>query len=607
MAISPRLCSASAQSGLLFIVSVLYLAFAPYTKVEESFSMQAVHDYLFLSDVRSFPTKLVHFLQSGSSQTNHSSTSLSWDHEFFPGVVHRTFFGPFVIAFLTKPLQLLNILPNKFFYQVLSRICLAGIFTYAYHQLNKEIAKVHGTSVSQWVTWLTLSQFHFLFYSSRTLPNTFALISVMLVYSAWLTKRWSQMISLIAFTVVVLRFETILLFGCILLVEVFYTRQLSVLKTLKVGIPSGLLSLAFTIGFDSFMWGKWMWPEGDGILFNIVHNKSNEWGTQPFFWYFYSVLPRMLLFSTMFALMPSFYKNKYAFVGLLFVLIYSILPHKELRFVVYVLPLLNLCASNVIVKLLQLFCKLSQESDSGKKSSYVETKRYNLRNRKKTEVDADSTDLTGSTKSATNSHILAKLIVTWSPLSLDTLMVLHLLVNLVLSMFMFYVSANNYPGGESLNAVNEAIRRDLDAAQYSPKDVSVYVSNLAAQSGFTRFLQQDGVYYNKEPQFSVDQFESFSLIYLVLEPQQKHLYLRQCTAVGSGGGRGHTCQLASTAAASKATTAVAAAASSSPSSRFECHWQRNTTAFDRIDLQRRTVNFRTFLLIYRCHKVAANF
>lgn len=122
--------------------------------------------------------------------------------------------------------------------------------------------------------------------------------------------------------------------------------------------------------YDSFFccnsFFTWYYFTGDGILFNIVHNRSNEFGTQPFFWYFYSVLPRMLLSSTIFALVPSFYKNKYAFVGLLFVLIYSILPHKELRFVIYVLPLMNLCASIVIVKLLQFCCKLSQESDSDK-------------------------------------------------------------------------------------------------------------------------------------------------------------------------------------------------------------------------------------------------
>lgn len=180
-----------------------------------------------------------------------------------------------------------------------------------------------------------------------------------------------------------------------------------------------------------------------------------------------------------------------------------------------------------------------------------------------------------------------------SPLSLDALIVLHLLLNLVLSVFMFYVSSKNYPGGESMSAVNEAIDRDLTDAKYSPKDVSVYASNLAAQSGFTRFLQLEGVYYNKEPQFAVDQFEAYSLIYLVLEPQQRHLYLRQCAERANGGGV--TCQLTPTSATAPA------------SSRFECHWQRNTTAFDRIDLQRRTVNFRTFLLIYRCHKVSANF
>ena len=97
---------------------------------------------------------------------------------------------------------------------------------------------------------------------------------------------------------------------------------------------------------------------GDGILFNIVENKSHQWGTQPFLWYFYSVIPRLLLSSTIFAVAPLFYRNKYAFVGLAFALAYSVLPHKELRFIIYALPLLNLCASKVIVELLQEFDRL---------------------------------------------------------------------------------------------------------------------------------------------------------------------------------------------------------------------------------------------------------
>ena len=67
--------------------------------------------------------------------------------------------------------------------------------------------------------------------------------------------------------------------------------------------------------------------------------------------------------SVCFALVPEFYANKYAFVGLTFVLVYSILPHKELRFVMYALPLLNLCASTVIVKFLQEFDKLIKISN----------------------------------------------------------------------------------------------------------------------------------------------------------------------------------------------------------------------------------------------------
>lgn len=75
-------------SLLIPAVILLHLAWAPYTKVEESFNVQAVHDIL----VHGIPTE-----NASEFLAQH------YDHVSFPGSVPRTFSGALVLAGLSRP------------------------------------------------------------------------------------------------------------------------------------------------------------------------------------------------------------------------------------------------------------------------------------------------------------------------------------------------------------------------------------------------------------------------------------------------------------------------------------------------------------------------
>lgn len=75
--------------GVLSAFILLHLSVAPYTKVEESFNIQAVHDILTYGLPRSNVWEQFH------SQ---------YDHMVFPGAVPRTFVGALILALLTRPL-----------------------------------------------------------------------------------------------------------------------------------------------------------------------------------------------------------------------------------------------------------------------------------------------------------------------------------------------------------------------------------------------------------------------------------------------------------------------------------------------------------------------
>lgn len=81
--------------GLLILPALilLHLWFAPYTKVEESFNIQAAHDLLYYG----IP------LSNVSEQIN-----AQYDHITFSGAVPRSFIGALVLAGLSRPVLWVN-------------------------------------------------------------------------------------------------------------------------------------------------------------------------------------------------------------------------------------------------------------------------------------------------------------------------------------------------------------------------------------------------------------------------------------------------------------------------------------------------------------------
>jgi len=107
---------------------------------------------------------------------------------------------------------------------------------------------------------------------------------------------------------------------------------------------SVLAGCALCVPVDSLLWGRPVLAELEMLHFNVFLNKSSEWGTSPFHWYFTSALPKamvgnLVLLPLAYKFVPSYRPHTNA--ALLFVLLYSVLPHKELRFIFYVLPMFH--------------------------------------------------------------------------------------------------------------------------------------------------------------------------------------------------------------------------------------------------------------------------
>jgi alpha-1,6-mannosyltransferase len=443
----------------LAAMMTLYTLAAPFTKVEESFNMQATYDLL------THPRNLIFF-----------------DHLSFPGIVPRTFIGPLTIATVVAlPASLSNAHGLSLLLMVRLALGIASIACLV--TVRRAVCARFSRTTGAFFAVVVLSQFHTLFYASRTLPNTFALCFSNLALAARIRPHSSSFdsgylraIVLLSFACALFRSELCILICMTILSELvtipyknngcfdirIATRGSKaariVLVTIATGLAAAVSAAALSLCVDSYFWDRWSYPELEVFYFNVVLNKSHAWGTLPWHWYFTHALPKALGGAYPLAILGTYVQLRLLSPIVMpaagFVAIYSILPHKELRFIFYALPMFNVAAA---VGLEWLNRRV----------------RSNIRPR----MSISNISMTGCR-------------IGFASICLGT--------SFALTGLSLVASMSNYPGGEAMVALHNFERNraaQLRASGYtrqctSPAEFTVHIDADAAMNGMTRFLER---------------------------------------------------------------------------------------------------------------------
>uniref|UniRef100_J3L8V6 Mannosyltransferase n=1 Tax=Oryza brachyantha TaxID=4533 RepID=J3L8V6_ORYBR len=273
----------------------------------------------------------------------------------------RSYLHPFVFAALYKFLALLH-LDTPWFMAMAPRLLQSVFASFGDLYLYKLSKLIFNNHVAQWALFSQLVNWFMFFCITRTLSNSMETVLTVAGLYYWFTAMKSsrgtsvvsnqqaaskqrppsrKMALLIAALACAIRPTSAITWLYIGLLDFIQMKSKSRFLFLEI-IPLGVLVLAAVTFLDCWMYGSPVIVPLNFLKFNLFSSGGDYYGTHVFHWYFSQGFPSMVWSFLPFSIYGIMKSREWRLAGLIawVLAVYSILGHKEFRFVLPVLPLM---------------------------------------------------------------------------------------------------------------------------------------------------------------------------------------------------------------------------------------------------------------------------
>ncbi|XP_057532071.1 mannosyltransferase APTG1 isoform X2 [Amaranthus tricolor] len=260
----------------------------------------------------------------------------------------RSYLHPLLFAVLYKFLAFLH-LDTPWFMVKAPRLLQSIFAAICDLYLFKLSDIIFGKQVAKWTLFSHLTNWFVFFCCTRTLSNSLetALTVVSLYYWPCIrgscgkfpsnSRRWALAIAAFACAV---RPTSAIIWLYVGLIELLTSSDRLKFVFLEAA-PIGAVVLAITSLLDRIIYGSWIIVPFNFLKFNFLSSGGDYYGTHPWHWYLIQGFPVMLFTFLPFSIAGIIYSKQWKLSGLIgwVIGIYSVLGHKEFRFVLPVLPI----------------------------------------------------------------------------------------------------------------------------------------------------------------------------------------------------------------------------------------------------------------------------